>query len=575
MAEYQIRDPDGKILRIQGPENATNEQLIAVAAREYQSRKERIAQDRETIAAQDARLADPTAGQGTVDRFLSGAGAGLTNVGRRATALMLPESLTPEWASDEAIEEQTQRDAPLKATTAGMVGSLVGETAATLPLGAVGAGARGAAAANTLGRQALLRAGEGAVQGALAGQLTTGDALTGAALGGAIGGALPLAGAAGRRLMPAAQQSNTLGQGASRGPTSGQQRSLDFAKRVGLQTTPAMRTGSRTGTQIEAALESSPMTSGAINKIKDANQAKANEIVGQALGIKDAKALDAETLGKVMDDLETTFNSAADKTPRWATDAATTRVQRAKDLIDEVGDEVQDDLFTVSGKTLRQLTPVADRFEKAAAMGTLTGEALTKWSSSLRKAGEQFQRNGDTVQADALFALREKLDDVLLEGKDAAAAERLSDARRRYRLLKRVIEQPGVVNTASGDVSVKSLGNALARGDRKGYMYGRNDSDLYELARFGKAWPSIADSGTGTRTSLNNLLDLSSRAAGRLAGEGYLRGGEVAIRAANQAGRTGQQGQRMLSRALQAADKRGRSKVAPVVAATTDDDEDY
>ena len=35
MAEYRVQDPDGNIIRIQGPEGATDEQLKQVAAREY------------------------------------------------------------------------------------------------------------------------------------------------------------------------------------------------------------------------------------------------------------------------------------------------------------------------------------------------------------------------------------------------------------------------------------------------------------------------------------------------------------------------------------------------------------
>lgn len=321
--------------------------------------------------------------------------------------------------------------------------------------------------------------------------------------------------------------------------TTPQQRSLDWAKKSGMQTTPAMRTGSRSGFQMEAALESSPMTSGAFNKIKDANQTRANEIVGEALGLKGAKTLDSEVLGKVLDDVEESFQSVADKNPRWESDNAVTRVQRAKGLVDEVADEFNDDLFTVSGKNLRELTPIADRFEKAAAMGTMTGESLAKWSSSLRKAGEQFQRNGDTVQADALFALREKIDDVMLDGLPEDAAARLNEARSRYRLLKRVVEQPGVINSANGNVSIASLGNALARTDRKGYVYGRKTDDLYELARFGKMFPRIADSGTATRTSLNNVLDMSSRAGGAALSRTYLALGEMGLQGAEKANRAG------------------------------------
>ena len=59
-----------------------------------------------------------------------------------------------------------------------------------------------------------------------------------------------------------------------------------------------------------------------------------------------------------------------------------------------------------------------------------------------------------------------------------------------------------MTNTAKGDVSLATLGNLLSRVDKKGYMYGRNQSDLYNAARFAQAFRSIVgDSGTATRSA--------------------------------------------------------------------------
>jgi hypothetical protein len=83
--------------------------------------------------------------------YLEGIGAGLTNVAKRATNMVLPDSLTPEWASDEAIANQAEIDQGLG--TRGQLGKMTGEIVGTLPVGGAGGavlkGARAARAASS------------------------------------------------------------------------------------------------------------------------------------------------------------------------------------------------------------------------------------------------------------------------------------------------------------------------------------------------------------------------------------------------------------------------------------------
>lgn len=155
-----------------------------------------------------------------LENFLAGAGAGLTGVGRRAANLALPRALEPEWATEEAIRGQKALDKPLTDTTAGGVGKLVGEIAATLPVGgAVGGLGRAAAATRIapvaragqalaggtgLGARAATGALEGAGQAALMsepGQLGK-EAGIGGALGGGMGVLGKAVGATARKLRP-------------------------------------------------------------------------------------------------------------------------------------------------------------------------------------------------------------------------------------------------------------------------------------------------------------------------------------------------------------------------------------
>lgn len=139
--------------------------------------------------------------------FLEGMGAGMMNVARRATNLALPDSLTPEFATDEKIEEQTELDKYMTFGHGGG-GKMTGELIATAPLGmGVGGGvAKGAAAmgarsmlpkaiAGTLGRGVGRAAVEGATYGGV--MADPGEGASGALTGAAFGGTL---GAAGRML---------------------------------------------------------------------------------------------------------------------------------------------------------------------------------------------------------------------------------------------------------------------------------------------------------------------------------------------------------------------------------------
>jgi hypothetical protein len=119
-------------------------------------------------------------------------GSGMLRGWKGLTNLVLPDSLTPEWASDKNIQEMDQRDEELP-----MAGKLAGNLAATAPLsGALGAAQRGATALSTaskapalltraLGSGATRAALEGGTQGAIyADPEHQGEgALVGAALG--------------------------------------------------------------------------------------------------------------------------------------------------------------------------------------------------------------------------------------------------------------------------------------------------------------------------------------------------------------------------------------------------------
>jgi hypothetical protein len=153
---------------------------------------------------------DPTAEMGTLERLAVGNTAGFRRGAAGLTNLALPDSLTPKWASDDALRGYDQQDKALKDTTAGGIGSLIGEVASTLPVGG-GAGTTAKLGGSVLKRTLASLPVRGAVEGAITSAATAspdnqgGAAGVGATLGGGLGVAGKVVGRLGRGL---AQRSN-------------------------------------------------------------------------------------------------------------------------------------------------------------------------------------------------------------------------------------------------------------------------------------------------------------------------------------------------------------------------------
>ena len=133
---------------------------------------------------------DATEGMSAYDKTMAGIGRGMSNVGRTVG----------NWTgvvSDSEIEEYQRLDAPLLDTTAGSIGNLIGEVAATAPIGGgasklIGMGLKSVAPGFVAGSGVIGQGiGRGAVEGAVESSLVGGDPMAGAGIGGAIGGAIP------------------------------------------------------------------------------------------------------------------------------------------------------------------------------------------------------------------------------------------------------------------------------------------------------------------------------------------------------------------------------------------------
>lgn len=143
----------------------------------------------------------PTEGMSTGEKLRAGIGSGMARMARGATNLVLPDVVTPEWASDESIAEAKRLEKPLLETGAGQGGQLIGEIAATLPAGTAVRGAQAAMLASRapafLARALAGRLAGAGAEGAISGAVSAdpGNRGEGALEGAAISGLMDRGGA--------------------------------------------------------------------------------------------------------------------------------------------------------------------------------------------------------------------------------------------------------------------------------------------------------------------------------------------------------------------------------------------
>jgi hypothetical protein len=299
-----------------------------------------------------------------------------------------------------------------------------------------------------------------------------------------------------------------VGADTSAALTEAQKAILDRGKAMGFRTTPGQETGSRSLQQMEARLESNPMTSGAFNTIKDTNQKVLNRATAQAIGV-DAAELSNPVLAKAQNQISAVYTKVASPT-----------VQKLDNMYVMNGIDLIDNAF--EGLTTQPLKSniFVKQLQEFAAKGEATGNQLATLSSKIgkRAKNERTTANGDRELGEALFQIKEIVDDQLAAGLSAADQAAFQAARANYRNLMTIRTSSGVVNPSSGNVSGLNLASALTRKDPRGFMEGTNTTPMYEAARFAQAFrPIVGDSGTATRmmeiTPLNMLLSMPTNIA--------------------------------------------------------------
>jgi len=422
------------------------------------------------------------------------------------------------------IEENRAAMKGLTSTKMGMAGDVIGNLAMAVPtmLNPAAATFKGAAAIGgafgalrpTLGDESRLEntamggamgaGGQwvgnkvlGSLVGQRAGQTATGGSATATGGGGASGASSTVSGGATARGTGGGYNFGTVGDDISAGLNGAQRELMNRAQGLGYKMTPGQASGSKSLQQMEAKLESQPMTSGRFNAIKSNNQTVTNRIAADSIG-EVADVVDAGVLAKAHDRISNVYKMVADDTKR--------AIEPEGFIAKLAGIEEEFSGLLPAGSIINN--PLVNRLYGFAAEGGATGRQLQNIASKLgRAAKNEMTGNGDRELGMALSQAKELADDLLQQGLKGETAALFKTARSQYRNTMLLTDRLGVVNPSNGNVSAASLANVLSK-DKAGFMRGGNTSPLYDAARFGQGFKSIAgDSGTATRSALPSPTD--------------------------------------------------------------------
>jgi hypothetical protein len=303
-----------------------------------------------------------------------------------------------------------------------------------------------------------------------------------------------------------------VGPDASAGLTAAQQSILGRGKEMGFRTTPGQETGSRSLQQMEARMESSPFTSGPFNTIKDANQKILNRATAKAIGV-DSAELSNPVLAQAQRQISNVYQQVASP-----------QVKKVDGNTIQTGIEIVDKAF--EGLTTQPFKNniFVQQVQNIAAKGEASGNELQALSSKIgkRAKNEMTTAMGDRELGSALFQLKEMVDDALAQGLSKEQQAAFQQARANYRNLMTIRSNQGVVNPSTGNVSGLNLASALTRKDPQGFVFGSNQTPMYEAARFAQAFkPIVGDSGTATRSMEVSPLSMMLAAPTNIAARAY------------------------------------------------------
>lgn len=441
----------------------------------------------------------PIAGNNFGQNVLIGSGKQFTDMGQALRQML-------GLSSNQDVLDKRALDAPVAATAGGEVGQIGTGILTSLPLMAI-------PGAQTYAGTAAIGSGLAALN-PVAGNESR-------ALNAGMGAGLSVGGKFGFDML-----GKYLASGAApAGLTGAQASAASTGQELGMRMTPGQQLGSKALQQFEAKMQSQPWTSGPFNQLGRSNQNVLNSTAASAIG-ELGNSLDANVLGAANDRLGAVFESVRNPEHVVSVDPQVTG-----DAINSIDKGVEG---LLPGNASIRDNPLVKNFETLTQTGEINGQQLGQLSSKLGKAAykQMTGPSGDRDLGQALYAVKDHADDLLEQSLSGPQQAEYGAARQQYRALMQLTSRVGTVNPSTGDVSGVMLANRLQQSDRPGFLYGGNQSDLYNAARFAQAFkPIVGDSGTATR--LGGLTELPFALPANFAARAYLSGpGQAFVRGA-------------------------------------------
>lgn len=276
------------------------------------------------------------------------------------------------------------------------------------------------------------------------------------------------------------------------------ERRLGIAEEIGIRPLPAQAVDDPVANQIQRGLSRNPSFSAPFLDLVEGNQQQANQIISNALGIGSRRKVSQEVFGLAEEQAGKAFNDVLDNAP------SLTISPMFKTKIKSIADN-----FILDGTSTVNIAGKVNQLTKWANEGTVDAQQIQRFlsrnSKSLKNVG------GDGAAREAFLEMQEGvIDEMLADPGFAQFGQQLQQARANWRTLQLV--KPAMFDD-TGNFSVARLASSLRRGDPKGFTNGRNQSELYNLARVGDigglVGPTRPDANSVTGT-VNAVSDLAS-----------------------------------------------------------------
>ena len=301
-----------------------------------------------------------------------------------------------------------------------------------------------------------------------------------------------------------------------------QNRVIADLEKEGFIWLPGDKRGDGVSKQVESALRSYPGTSSAIMKNEKHNQKILNRLAARSIGEKTdfltpevfiaAKSRITGKFNKIFN-TDRVFNFKRPARLAKKGDLPKDKFTRMRDdnhpIQNEIADEIEE-YMTLMEKNREDILSISEirELQEAIEKQVLTSQQYMVIKRRLHNKIEQeyTSKDGDRRLAITLGNVVKKVEKHVKNQLNVLEKRQLELANYQYgsylSLVGKGQKDNRVVNEVTGNVRPKMLANEMSKRDMEGFRFGVRGKDkdpLNRVAKYGKAFPDIGDSGTATR----------------------------------------------------------------------------